>query len=159
MRLLINHVDPKPIARLHQHVKIMTRGMNLHPSRVIAYRWRIHATDQGELAVDVLPVRPDFICPHVGRVEVRFCRVKDHAMDRRLFAVLVVLNILVQLTILVHGEHIAVASMLIEWVSVHTIRGLFGCQNENCPRPGFRTWGQCCLSISLCNVLAGELGV
>lgn len=55
-------------------------------------------------------------------------------MDGRFLAVLVVLNIFVQLTVLVYGEDVSVSSVFIERIAVNTIRRLLCGQNEDCSR-------------------------
>lgn len=127
MRGFVNHIDAQPVSGFHQHVEVVSTRVHFDPARMIALRWRIDTTDQGECAVGGFLVCPDLVCPHVGRVEIRFGRVKDHAMNRRLLTVLVILDVLVQFAVLVDGEDVAKACVLVERVSVNTIRRLFSC--------------------------------
>ena len=61
---------------------------------------------------------PQFVGPHVGRVEVRFGRVKDHAVDGRGGRVVVVLDVFFQHAGAVDTEDVAMTGIVVEGVAV-----------------------------------------
>lgn len=127
MSLFINHIFTQPVSSFHQYIQILSAGMDVNPSRMVAGGRCVDAADQGESAVAGFLVCPDFVRPHVGRVQIRLRRVEDHAVDGGLFAVFVVLDVLVQLASFVNRKDVTVACMLVEWVAIDTIRRLLGC--------------------------------
>lgn len=132
MALLINHVDYKPIACFHQGVQIRSTGVYCHPPRVVPNSGSIDATNKCELARwAILFVCPDLVCPHVRRVKVSFGRIKDHSMHLRVGLVLVVLDVCLHATIFVDREDVAIACMVVEWVSIDVIRRFLCGQDED----------------------------
>lgn len=75
---------------------------------------------------------PEFVGCEVGRVQVRLCGVKHHAVNAGVGLVLVVLNIGSQCAgSWVGGEDGAVACVLVEGVAVDAIRRLLGGEEED----------------------------
>lgn len=70
------------------------------------------------------------ICPHICAVEVGFRRVEDHAVNRRLFAVLEVLDVLLDVARGVDREDISVASIVVEWIAIHVVRSFLAGKEE-----------------------------
>ena len=95
LSLRINHVLAEAVSPLHQGVQVVTGWMHFYPSGVVLWRGCFGVADcvQSALVVNLL-VAPNSVCPHVCAVEVGFRGVKNHAVDGRLVAVLVVLDVL-----------------------------------------------------------------
>jgi hypothetical protein len=74
---------------------------------------------------------PYSVRPHVCTVEVGFIGVEDHAMDGRLFAVLVVLYVLGKVSGRVDGEDVAVTRVVVERIAVHGIGRLLRWEKED----------------------------
>ena len=83
------------------------------------------------MALKYLLVRPDFVSPHVGRVEVLLVLVEDHAVDGGVVLVRVVLDVFLQTALVVDGEHVAVAGEVVERVTINVVRRLIGGKYEN----------------------------
>ena len=81
-------------------------------------------------------VRPDFIGPHVGRVEVLFGLVEDHAVDGSVVLIRVVLDIVFQTSLVVDGKDIAVPGEIVKRVAVDVVRRFVGGEYED--GTGFR---------------------
>lgn len=109
--------------------------MHLYPSRVILGSWGFSKAYcfYPSLVVYLL-VAPYSVCPHIRAVKIGFGGVEDHAMDRRLVAVFEILDVLLDVTGRVDREDVAVASVVVEWVTVHGIGWLLGRQEENSAR-------------------------
>ena len=87
----------------------------------------VDITDQSQVSsLAILLVRPNLVCPQIRRVEVRFRGIKDHAMDAGFGTVLIVLYVRSQASGLVDGEDVAVASVVVERVSVDVEGRLLG---------------------------------
>lgn len=78
-----------------------------------------------------LLVRPDFVRPHVGGVEVLFVLIEDHAVDCGVVLVRVVLDVLLQATLLVDGENVSITGEVVERISVDVVRRLVGSKNKD----------------------------
>jgi len=133
----VNDILADAVARLHQGVQVVACGVHGDPSRVIAWRWRIDAADQLDLARGELAVGPELVGGQVGRVEVALCRVEDHAVDARVGLVGVVLEVGVEGAGGGDGEDVAVAGVLVEGVAVDGVGGLFGGKEEDGAGVGF----------------------
>lgn len=109
--------------------------MHLYPSRVILGSRRFSKANcfYPSFVVYFL-MAPYSVCPHIRAVKIGFGGVEDHAMNRRLVAVFVILNVLLDVTRWVDREDVAVASVVVEWVAVHGIRRLLGGKKENSAR-------------------------
>lgn len=79
----------------------------------------------------VLLVSPDAVSPHVGRIEIRFCRVKHHAMDGRFGSILVVLNVVVQVASRIDGKDVTMSGVVIERVAVDIEWRLFSSKKKD----------------------------
>mgnify|MGYP006877403244 CR=1 FL=1 len=125
LRLRIDDIFTQTIASFHQSIQVVARGVHFHPSRMILWSRRFGEAYcfQSTLLVNLL-VAPYPICPHICTVEVGFRGIKDHAMDRRLVAILEVLNILLDVARGIDREDIPVAGIIVEGVAVHIIRRL-----------------------------------
>ena len=76
-------------------------------------------------------MHPELVGAQVGRVEVRFCRVEDHAVDPGVGLVLVVLCVGFEGAGGGDGEDGAVAGVVVEGVAVHGVRCLSGGKQED----------------------------
>jgi len=122
VRLLVDDIFCESVAGFHKSIEILARRVNCYPPWVITGRRGVYVTDQLEFASGViLLVCPDTVGPHVGRVEIGLGRIKDHAVDGALVAVVVVLYVDLDATVGVDGEDIAEASMFVERVAVDVI--------------------------------------
>ena len=93
---------------------------------MISWRWSFQRVNQSQLTrLLILLVSPDFVGSEIRGVEIGLCRVKDHTMDPGFRAIFVVLYILLQRSIFVDGKHIAVTCVIVEWISIDVVRGLF----------------------------------
>lgn len=150
LRLRINHVLAQAVPALHQRVQILSAGVHLHPSWVVFGLRRLCVSNclHAALVVNFL-VAPDTVCPHVCAVQVCLGRVEDHAVDGRLLAVLVVLDVLLHGARLVDGEDVAIAGVVIEGVAVHGIGSLLRGEVEDgaCLGVGVVRSG-CCLLLA-----------
>ena len=70
-------------------------------------------------------------------------------MDGRLLAVLVVLNVFVQLAAFVDREDVTEARVLVKWVPIDAVWCLFGRQDEDRPRSSIGALCPGCRCISL----------
>jgi hypothetical protein len=86
---------------------------------------------EGGVVLKYLFVRPDFVGPHVGRVEVLFILVEDHAVDGGVVLVRVVLDIFFQTALVVDRENVAIAGEIVERVAVDIVRRLVGGEHED----------------------------
>ena len=111
---------------------------------MIAFLRSINTADKCQLAsLRVLLVAPDLVRPHVRRIEIRLGRVEDCAVDRRLRAILVVLDIHLQTTGTINAEDVSKAGVVVKWIGVHVIRCLFGSKEEYGTGFGGRVVGLC----------------
>lgn len=78
-----------------------------------------------------LLVRPDFVSPHISRVKVLLVLVENHAVDRGVVLVRVVLDVLLQAALLINREHVAIASKVVERVAIHVVGRLVGSKNKD----------------------------
>ena len=128
MPVFIDHVDRKPVPGFHQDIQISPARMHCHPPRVVTSRRSVDAIDKSEVAcLAILSVRPDLVSPQVGRVEIGFAWIEDHSMYARLGNILVVLNVRLHTAGLVDGEHVAVAGVVVEGVSIDIVRRFLSC--------------------------------
>lgn len=135
--LLIYHVLCKTVSAFHQCVEVVSRWVHGHPSWVVPLARRFDTAYSGELTgFRVLLVAPNPVGPHVRRVQVALCGIKRHAVDCSLGAVFVVLDVLLEPAILIHGEDVAEAGVVVEWVTVDVVRWLLCREDENGPRLG-----------------------
>jgi hypothetical protein len=83
------------------------------------------------LALNYLLVCPDFVSPHVRRVEILFVFVKDHAVDGGVVLVGVVLHVFFQTALVVDGKDVTVAGKIVERIAVDVVRQLVGGEYED----------------------------
>ena len=141
VRLRVDDVLAQAVAGLHEGIQVLARRMHGYPARVIAMVGGIYAAHKLYSAVVAfsgrldlahpLAVHPQLVGGQVGRVQVRLCWVKDHAMDARAWVVLVILDVLGKAATGVHTEDVAVAGVLVEGVAVHGVWRLLGRQQED----------------------------
>jgi hypothetical protein len=91
----------------------------------------VHKVAWRGVALKYLLVRPDFVSPHIGRVEVLLALVEDHAVDGGVVLIGVVLDVFFQTTLVVDGEDIAIAGKVVERVAIDVVRRLIGCEHED----------------------------
>lgn len=128
----VDEVFAQAVALFHQGVEILTRRVHGNPARVVAGVRAVDGSDEVDLGRvwALLAMNPELVGPQVGRVEVRLCRVEDHAVDARVGLVLVVLHIVGELSVVVNGEDAAVAGVVVKGIRVDTVGGLFGSEEE-----------------------------
>lgn len=85
---------------------------------------------------------PNFVGLKVGRVEISLGRIKDHSVNASVRFILVVLNILIELTLLGDREDIAISSVFVERISVDVERRLMSSQDENGASVGVSAGGE-----------------
>jgi len=142
VRLLVDHVDGESVPGLHQHIQVLPAGMQRDPARVVARRWGAQTVDERQLArLLVLLVRPDAVPAQVRRVQVRLGGIEHHAVDARLRAVLVVLDVLHQRALRVDREHVPEPGVVVEGIAIHVERRLLRGQHEDGARVGVETRG------------------
>lgn len=120
--------------------------MHGYPAWVIFRVWGWEARHKRQGAVFVLPVCPEGVGCEIGRVEVGFCRVEDHAVDSGCGGVGVVLDVAIQGAGARDGEDVAVAGVLVEGVAVDGVGGFPGGEEEDCASVGL---GAVCFGCSL----------
>lgn len=120
----------------------MSLWMHGHPSWMVA-RQRCVQTAHGLQMPrrGVFLVRPDFVGPHVGGVEVGFAWIEDGAVDGRGGRVGKVLHVAVQSARGGHGEDVAVAGVRVERGAVDCV-GRLSC-GEDEDGAGFGGGGGC----------------
>lgn len=127
MPVLIDHVDGKPVARFHQNIQIYSARMHRYPPGVVSGSWSINAVDQCKLAcLAIFLMRPDLVSSQVGRIEVCFRAIEHHSMYSRFGNILVVLDIGFHAATLVDRENVAIARVVVEWISIDIVRWLLG---------------------------------
>lgn len=136
MCLRINNINPNPISSLHKDIKITL--IERHPSWMVPRIWCFNRTNKTQVTLLIFLVSPDLVGSQVSRIEVSFRGVEDHAMDASLWLILVVLDALLQATLLVHREDVTESGMVVEWVSIDIERRLLCCKYKNCSCIGIR---------------------
>jgi hypothetical protein len=100
--------------------------MHLHPPWMVFWRWCLRVSHCLHLSLLNLLVAPNPVRPHIRAIEVGFIGTENHAVDGRLFAVLVVLDILLDVTGGIDGEDVSVARVVVERVAIHVVRRFLG---------------------------------
>ena len=126
--------------------------MDFDPARMVVGRGRLQTIQQGQLAIGLLAMRPHLVGLEVGAVQERLGGIEDHAVDPGGRVILVVLDILGQTTVVLDGEDIAIASVLVEGIPVDIVGGLPGGQNEDGTGVGVCARGESCLFDALNSV-------
>lgn len=93
----VDEVFAEAVALFHEHVEVVPRRVHGYPSGVISFVWTVHGADELNLGtVPRLAMDPDLVRLQVGRVEIRLCRIKHHAVDAGVGLVLIILHICVE---------------------------------------------------------------
>lgn len=127
----VDDVLADAVAGLHQGVQVVARGVHGDPARVVTGIGGVDGADQLNFTGRKLAVRPQLVGRQVGRVEVGLGRVEHHAVDARVLLVFVVLDVLLELAGVGHGEDVAVAGELVEGVGIDGVGGLLGREKED----------------------------
>ena len=132
MGLFVDHIDTKSVACFHQDIEVIPIRMYSNPSRVISWSWSSQPIDQGQVAgLWIFLMSPYAIASEIRRIKIGFGRIKNHAVDTGLRAVLIVLDVFFEPSIFIDREDISKARVVIEGISVYIEGSLFGCQNED----------------------------
>lgn len=143
MRPLIDHIDRQAIARLHQRIQILPRGMHLDPAGMIVRRRRLEAIHERDLPrLRVFLVRPDLVGLQICRVQVCFRRVEHHPVDAGVRLVFVVLHVGGQRARFVDREDVPVPGVFVEWVAVDVEGGFVCGEDEDGARVGVGAGGE-----------------